>query len=101
MIESGTRAWLEDVKFIDEKSGVVVGDKGTILRTVDGGLTWKKIKTNLKENLYALSFYDEKIGFAVGANGTILRTTTAAKLGKIRNRRLTCNLYAVKAYRRE
>ena len=36
-LESGTRQWLEYIKFSDEKNGVIVGGRGTIFKTFDGG----------------------------------------------------------------
>ena len=59
------------MKFVTDRIGVIVGDKGTILHTTDGGSTWSTIKTNLTENLYSVSFADELNGFAVGASGVI------------------------------
>ena len=86
------------MKFFDEKRGVVVGDRGTILVTADGGENWEKIQTNLPENLYALSFYDDKIGYAVGAKGTILRTKDGGKNWQDLEAPIKINLYDVLAY---
>jgi photosystem II stability/assembly factor-like uncharacterized protein len=97
IIESSTRAWLEDVKFVSEKHGIIAGDKGTILVTLDGGLTWSRVKTNARENLNALSFYDEKIGYAVGANGIILKTTDGGLSWIDSESPARANLYAVLA----
>jgi photosystem II stability/assembly factor-like uncharacterized protein len=55
------------------------------LKTNDSGASWRKINTNLEDNLYALDFYDEKIGVAVGANGTILRSSDGGEPGRIGN----------------
>lgn len=38
---SGTLAWLHSVFFIDRNRGWVVGSKGALLATVDGGQTWQ------------------------------------------------------------
>jgi photosystem II stability/assembly factor-like uncharacterized protein len=35
-----TRAWLKKCAFVDEKSGWIVGSVGTVLHTVDGGMSW-------------------------------------------------------------
>jgi photosystem II stability/assembly factor-like uncharacterized protein len=99
-MDSGTKLWLEDVKFLDEKHGVVIGDKGLILRTEDGGQTWEKVKTNLRENLYALSFFDAQNGYAVGANGTIVSTVDGGATWQDQESNLQINLYAVSAYRK-
>jgi hypothetical protein len=66
--------------------------------TGDGGLSWKQIKTNLKENIYALSLYDKKTGFAVGSGGTILRTIDGGETWQDQESSVKMNLYAVTAY---
>lgn len=63
------------IKFNKNNVGFITGTKGTILKSLDGGLTWAKTKTNSKEIIFDLDFFDEKSGFAVGWNGTILATT--------------------------
>ncbi len=56
-------------------SGTAVGNDGTILRTTDGGTTWKQQTSGTTEDLYDVSFTDSDNGTAVGSDGTILRTT--------------------------
>ncbi len=57
-----------------EDSGWVVGDQGTILRTTDGGDTWRLWQSHYKVNdLLAVSFYKD-LGWAVGKKGTVLHT---------------------------
>lgn len=53
---------------------IMVGDNGTILKSVNGGITWKQQRTRIREDLYAVSFIDENTGMAVGTNGIILKT---------------------------
>ncbi len=38
-----TKFWLRDVLFCDDKNGVIVGARGTIARSGDGGATWQLI----------------------------------------------------------
>src|SRR5258706_5010949 len=38
---TGTLAWLHAVFFIDQNRGWVVGSKGALLATVDGGKSWQ------------------------------------------------------------
>ncbi|MBK7932057.1 MAG: hypothetical protein IPK01_00910 [Acidobacteria bacterium] len=75
----------------------MVGDKGTVLRTADGGETWTKIKTEIKENLYAVSFSDDNNGFIVGAGGLILRTVDGGMTWADQESPLRNNLFAVTA----
>ena len=39
-LDGGATTDLRGVTFVDLDRGWVVGDKGTVLRTVDGGETW-------------------------------------------------------------
>ena len=37
---SGTSEWFNDIYFVDNQTGWAVGEKGTIVATIDGGETW-------------------------------------------------------------
>ena len=54
---------------------LMVGDAGTILKSIDGGQTWKNIRLDIRENLKSISFFGTDTAYAVGTNGTILKTT--------------------------
>ncbi|KAF0152864.1 MAG: serine/threonine protein kinase with PASTA sensor(s) [Ignavibacteria bacterium] len=62
------------VKFFNQ-TGYITGNKGVILKSLDGGYSWTRTKTNTNEILFDISFFNDKKGFAVGWNGTILATT--------------------------
>lgn len=64
------------VKFFNQV-GFITGNKGVILKSLDGGYSWTQTKTNAKEILFDISFFDDKRGFAVGWNGTIMATTNS------------------------
>ncbi len=74
---------------------MAVGSNGTILRTEDGGETWKRVDKNLREWLYAVAFADEKRGYAVGARGIILRTDDGGDNWKDVESGFNSNLFAV------
>src|SRR5450756_561700 len=40
---TGTMAWLRAVYFLDQSRGWVAGSGGTLLETIDGGQTWRKL----------------------------------------------------------
>lgn len=63
------------IKFNKSNVGFITGTKGTILKSLDGGMTWTKTKTNSNEIIFDIDFFDDKKGFAVGWNGTMLTTT--------------------------
>lgn len=66
------------VHFKDNKTGWVVGNKGLIAATVDGGQTWEKEETVTKNALNALVFVDNE-GWVVGQKGTILHSEDGGK----------------------
>ena len=64
---SGITAHLEKIFFIDSLRGWACGDRGTILRTLDGGEHW--IRCAIPDTLspyYSLFFTDRLHGWAVG-----------------------------------
>src|SRR5512140_877139 len=64
------------VCFTDANTGTIVGDRGTILRTTDGGASWvSKSNGTSWDDFSGVSFIDANIGTAVSISGTILRTT--------------------------
>ena len=66
---------LSDVFFLDNNWGWIVGDRGTILHTCDGGRTWIKKNSNTENALYSVVFHrDGKRGLIVGEQGTIIET---------------------------
>src|SRR2546423_46327 len=66
---------LEAVKFIDANTGIAVGEKGTILRTTDGGATWIFHSIGTSVSLQGVSFTGASTGTVVGSGGAIFRTT--------------------------
>ena len=86
------RADLAGVAFPDPSHGFVVGARGAILATTDGGRTWPvqaacsgpgpcraDAPDRVTADLSAVVFSDPSHGFAVGARGTILATTDGGR----------------------
>ena len=71
-----TRALLTAVHMHDERIGFAVGHDAVILRTGDGGETWRLVHYAPEEErpLLDVWFRDERTGFAVGAYGYFLAT---------------------------
>lgn len=61
------------------KSVWTVGEKGTILTSVDEGKTWKTVNSGTTENLYSIWFVSEKEGWISGSNGLLFKTTDGGK----------------------
>ncbi len=54
---------LTGVALIDDNSAIVIGEKGTILKTTDSGSTWQKIDLGITNNLNAISGEGPSISF--------------------------------------
>ena len=65
---------LYDVFFLNDVSGWVVGDCGTVLYTEDGGNGWGISNIGLHPPLFSISFKDGREGWAVGQNGFSIKT---------------------------
>jgi photosystem II stability/assembly factor-like uncharacterized protein len=71
LVDSGTRAFLTDVHFLDDVHGWAVGYRrsngtSTVFETDDGGETWSPHLTVAGEELRALTFIDAGHGWAAG-----------------------------------
>ncbi len=53
---------------------IVVGDKGKIFRTTDGGTTWKRQNSGTTKTLYTVNFADSLNGWAASDSGFIIHT---------------------------
>jgi photosystem II stability/assembly factor-like uncharacterized protein len=61
----------------DKKNAVLVGSRGSIFTTDDGGKNWRRSAVGAKDHLYGVVLTGEnlEIGWAVGTYGRILKTT--------------------------
>lgn len=62
------------VHFRDDKTGWVVGNKGLIVKTADGGKSWVKGGSITEKALYDITFIDDE-GWVVGQRGVIFHST--------------------------
>lgn len=74
-LNSGTSNDLNSVYFVNLKTGYIVGETGTILKTENGGNDWVVQNSPTENSLNSVYFIDSKIGYIVGDIGTILKTT--------------------------
>jgi photosystem II stability/assembly factor-like uncharacterized protein len=65
---------LTDVAFFDDKVGLVTAEFGLILRTEDGGRSFKRQNSCADRMLYSVSVIGPKRALAVGAEGTAVET---------------------------
>lgn len=64
--DTPTNQDLYDIFFINPDVGVAVGDSGTILRSIDGGINWDIVMQNDTLAFKKVAFFDEQNGIAVG-----------------------------------
>jgi photosystem II stability/assembly factor-like uncharacterized protein len=70
---------LSAVAFVDAHRGWVVGDRGTILHTTNGGQSWLT-QTNFLISLTSITFGDSEHGWLGGGFGSTMRTLDGGRL---------------------
>jgi photosystem II stability/assembly factor-like uncharacterized protein len=65
--------------FVDEKRGWIVGEKGTVMATEDGGTEWALLDVGNYPSLYGVYFRDQMEGIAVGKDTAFLTSTDGGK----------------------
>ena len=95
------------IRFSDKKRGYVVGSvlrtsgdedvviDSLLMRTEDGGETWRRIVVPTKTELFHLDFNGNSHGWIVGDNGVILATTDEGNTWLKQASRVTVPLYNV------
>lgn len=75
-IASPTQATLTSLHFADAQTGWAVGHDSVILKSTDGGLSWRLVYSapELQQPLLKVWFRDARRGFAIGAYGLFLQT---------------------------
>jgi photosystem II stability/assembly factor-like uncharacterized protein/LmbE family N-acetylglucosaminyl deacetylase len=75
--------------FVDEKAGFAVGDGGLVLRTEDGGLSWRRMRSNTSVHLLAVATAGPRVAYAAGgmtvapdgtSRGVLLRTVSQGQV---------------------
>jgi len=70
---------LTDVAVLDDRTAVVTGGAGTILRTTDAGASWTRVLSGTRVGLTSVAFADPDRGLIVGHRGVILATTDGGR----------------------
>ena len=65
---------LKSIWMYNENIGWSVGETGTILKTIDGGLNWVSVETPVNITFNKVSFYGLYLGYAIGNGGVIIKT---------------------------
>jgi photosystem II stability/assembly factor-like uncharacterized protein len=69
---SGVNFDLKAVDFIDSQQGIAVGMFGTILHTIDGGITWTKIELGINNSLNDVQYINRHRIIIGGDQGLII-----------------------------
>jgi len=72
---SGTQYCYFDSYFLNENTGFVVGDWGSIRKTTNGGNSWFGCVSGTTDYLESVYFINANTGFAAGRVGQIVKTT--------------------------
>jgi hypothetical protein len=75
---SGTTEKLHEIYCINENVVVTVGENGTILKTIDGGINWVQKASGTNYLLNKVQFANANVGYVIGynnTNGILLKTT--------------------------
>ncbi len=70
-VNTPTRQYLRSAFFVDSLTGWVAGDSGVIMRTLDGGSSWKLLDIGMKNDFSAIFFFDRNTGYATVVNYVI------------------------------
>lgn len=70
---------LNAIYFLDNLNGFIVGSKGEVLKTINGGQSWLKLNANTNNDLHSIFFVGGKM-VAVGDKGTIIRLDLASQI---------------------
>lgn len=72
---SGVLTDLHSIHFTGTSTGIVVGNSGVILKSVDGGEVWSSVSSSTSNALRGVHFANASTGAAVGSDGTVLIST--------------------------
>jgi photosystem II stability/assembly factor-like uncharacterized protein len=65
---------LRRVDFTGNLNGFAAGDRGSLIRTVDGGINWTPVDLGTREDLAGLDFVDARTGFLAGDGNVLFKT---------------------------
>lgn len=68
---------LNAIVFVDAQRGIAVGALGTLLKTLDGGVSWKKIPVPANQSLCCITFLNREKLLVAGNGGVLLKSDNA------------------------
>ena len=70
---------LSDIEFVDSMVGYSVGRYGTLLKTEDGGKSWKELPRFSTYDLTKVKFLNRSVGYIAGESGIYDKKTNTSK----------------------
>lgn len=92
---SPTSERLNAIYMLDNNQGWIAGDKGTILKTLNGGDLWTAQPSGTTANLRDVHFVNANRGWTVGDGGAILTTGDGGATWALETSSVTANLRSV------
>lgn len=74
VLNSGTASSLSSVCFPALDTGYIAGEAGTILKTINGGISWTILYPGYSTWFYTIHLLNTKTGWVAGENGELLKT---------------------------
>ena len=78
--------------------GYIVGARGIVLRTDDGGVTWKDLESGVNANLFAVAAANRNDVLAVGDQGKIIYSKDGGQNWELQESITSSSLFSI-AYR--
>lgn len=69
--------FIYDMNFIDDNTGFICTNAGSVLKTTNGGINWITYATGNSNTLHSVEFLNANTGFTAGVDGIIYRSTNA------------------------
>ena len=81
--------------FINQNTGWLASDKGGIIKTTDGGISWQDFTIDTNIRLVSLCFLNESTGFSCGFTGKIYKTINGGINWQISYSKESDSLYCI------
>lgn len=95
ILPSEIRPNLFSTCFVSDKEGWVIGDRGRVLYTTDGGKTFERLETGTARALLSIACFPDKSLVVVGQVGTVLRSGDGGRTWKPQSSGTDHNLVSV------
>lgn len=70
LVDINTSLNLNEIHFVSDEVGFIIGEQGLVLKTTDGGLSWHEVPTDVSHNLHTISFANQTTGYINGLKTT-------------------------------